>query len=810
MRYTLLISVFIFLLTLSQNNVFAWDVLFEYPTRFYIVNDTSEIIIDNAISKNLTFYFKLDNGDDNVLNLTFYLPEVISFVGTNMTSVDNTLFDVDPSNSSIAQWHPNISAGASNLLLSTNSYSYFTAELNPSTTLTESEKIFTFKMSIHWTNGSYTNKTYFLVFDDLAPRIVNYSFFNSTTIYNKTNEPKLNVSLYDILWSRSYLAIVFKNSTKYNYYPENITYYVYLQQQRNSENFTMNIPSKRYVLYDKNYKKVTNALIMDMNTTPTGLLLIGNISNPTTHEYFIGGILYNKSDPDRVLYVYDFKKHIMMNDSGWYLLNGSLIQKIDNYYDYWNINLSIGFVNKSGWYIGITKKLYNLSYVIENMTLKSKVFIDGNYSIYGEFWDVFRKTSKEKIFEFINSPYIENISVDLKISNGTRYLAYNNDISFEVSDPDSPNITCVISINDSSSNVALSSFSNKIEGNYSFAIDFSLYTGYRVLNLTCYDDFKHYASDYALIKIEDIPELDLKFINITPEGYGKGDILKIYYNITNSGSAQATNINVTFKVCSDSACNDVMLLNYTTLTSLSTGTYEVKWFNYSLKDTITKYFKIDAYANEKDFNYSNQNISGVISPTLKVDVNISGDLSNLIPGSNITLFINVKHYDNTPITDLTNQNFTLYDYWHYSNKYSNYDAKFYLLNDFGNGTYKFAYELPNMTSSRYYEFGIHKIKIEILTSKYKKLNTTEKTYDIKAPFVELYFSNVPSSMDVGDTVTAYIEVKNIGDITINAVKIVLKTSSSSKLTFNGASSYTCYIDAISLGGTKSCSFTLKA
>ncbi len=787
----------LFSLYFIVSEIHAYKIYFEVQTYDRKYNFSDKVVLDDSINNKIYFYLRQDDGEDNITNITFYLPGDVTFTGKNDTSLgDAADFGVNSSNQSIGQWNITDSTQLK------NSFGSFWMEVNVPI---DKEKEYTFQLNITYKNKSGILRNFTLWVDTLSPRDVKITKENDYEYYNISENLIVEVSSYDALWNKTILAVVFKNSTNYPYLPENTTYFIY--ENSHIENFTYEVPSKIIILKDIINGTTYNVLVKKIETSSnTYYIMLGNFTNTINNEWFNGGFVYDKENISQFLYIINFDKDLLINKSGIYYVNGTSLLLDSHQFDYLNVNLSYGFVNLSGLQIAYSNLSFNVSYVIENTTLVFKPLYDGNYSVFVEVWDLFSNTSSEISYEINNSPLVSPPTVSLDIVNGTRILV-NKPFHFTFTlDDEAQNSSCSLYLNNSLED----SISNIGSGKYSLSST-PTQAKYYVVNITCINDFKLKGADFREIYVEDKPDLNLSLVSISPSAYGLNDEINISYNISNLGSSNANQVNITFKVCSDSSCTNILHEKYTEINTLSADEYKIDWFNYTIKDSSTLYIKMDAYSNDTDFDYSNQNLSLILSPTISISYAVSESTEDLKPGSDLTIYVNVVHYDGTYISELNENNFTIYDYWHYIGKYRNKTKNLYLINNFGNGTYKFAYTLPNISSNeKYYEFGAHKLILEVRTNKYKKINTTELNYDIQAPFVELYFSDVPSSMKEGDKKTAYIKAKNLGDMTINTIKITIKTSSTSKLTFNGDSSYSCNITGLTPGDTESCSFTLKA
>ncbi len=789
----------------------AYQIVFEGND---MVNSTSEIWITNqSLSSSTTylvFYVKRDASEVDVTNITVLLPGNMKFLNSPSasTSVSNASFEINSTNNSIGTWYPTGYTGDQNITVPTDKFVYFNNTIQIPVTV---EANYTFRINVTWGNGTYNVRNYYIITDNIPARIINFSVRVPYEHYNLSYTPEINISTYDMYLEDMWLYVVFKNSSKYSYYAENTSYLSYLlyTPSGNYGNLTFNLSPIRYVLKDKNtnktYDAVFGVVIIDKGyKNETYFSIPGNFTNSSNGKWFLGDVFINATTkPYKFMYVKDKSYGRIINSSGVYYENGtpSLLSNVQLYL--LRFNVSYGVVNSTGRYLFYTNDSFNLTYFLENISIVSQPLFDGNYSLVLDVGDHFYYSTSETAIQIKNKLMTPIRDLTMQIENNTRVLAKPYTYSFYLNDT-LENSTCYAYFNytpTSSPDFVLSSLGSGTH-EFTYTISTTKESDFVIINLTCVNALGNRKSDFRKVLVfnESDIMLSLVYINKT---YKIGDEINITYNVSNIGSKDSNKVNVTFKVCSDSSCNNILLLNYTEL-PLPTGKYHIGWFNYTLKDENQYYVKMEAYAQEKEFDYSNQNISLSIYPSMSVDINISS--STPLPGKNITIFASVIHFDGSPITTLDERNFTIYDYWDYISKYRERKSHLYLLENFNNGTYKFAYEIPNVTSSSggYYENGGHRLILSVRSPYYKDINSSYKSYTLSTPFAELSMS-APSSVNKGDTATVTVTIKNTGSQTIDRVKVTLKVSS--ELSISGSS--VCYRDAINPGDTQTCTFTIK-
>ncbi len=756
----------------------------------YVVEEIKHPQYDTIIKNGSgVLNFSIIATDTNIRKITIYLPGFIANDTNTITTSPNASRFINPINKSIVYF--NISSTSFSSIVDKTTYQNFQINLTQTPNITDEQQrgmIF----EILYDNNTKLNYTYSVLIDGLLPRV---TLKNTTPIEkisrNNTATYEMNVNESGLY--KTDLFVVYLNSTypyledmglSYGYVP------YYISNKTITDNFKFEYDSTLYFWKDRNTNE-THYLTVQLYgegsfTALSVVALLTNMSSSPPKNLGLSAIIY---------YPENFSvKGIWSKPTGYISANSPEI---------YDLSVNLSYINMSQNYFVITNKSFNLSYIIENVALHKKNIYDGYYILNFTISDYFRKTIKYNITKVNNTkPQYSPIIEILSPSNNSVMLAKPFRVKFRINDFYAQNSTCTLYSN----STLLDEIKYLSSGTY-YLYSPALGEGYYNITVSCINDFNLLDFEEIIIKVVSLPDIMVEYIDHAPTKYKKGDDLIITYNISNYGTLNS-NVNTTFKVCSDSSCSSVIAFNSTVI-SVSAGSLQIIRFNYTIRDTNKVYVRVEAFdTTGKDYNWNNQNSTLEVYPALITYYNITGSASNLEPGTNLTLFVYVKHFDNTPVVGLKTQNFTMYDEWHYERKYKTNRGKIYLINDFGNGTYKVVYQTPNMTNNRYFEFGNHNMILKSSLENYTSINSTSKSYSINAPFVEIYFQSGPSSMVEGDTSTISLNLNNIGTINVEKVQAVVKTSNSNILSFSGKSTYKCYWVTSNI--SSSCSVPLKA
>ncbi len=779
------------LLILILTQSYAFDI------KFYTIiggEDTVDEIkhpLYHTIIKNGSgvLNFSIMATDTNIKKITIYLPGFIANDTNTITTSPNASRFINPVNKSIVYF--NISSTSFSSIVDKTTYQNFQINLTQTINIQdEQQRSMVFEML--YDNNTKMNYTYRVLIDGLSPRVI---LKNTTSIEeisrNNTATYEMNVNESGLY--KTDLFIVYLNST-YPHLEDKGLYYgyvpYYISNKTITDNFKFEYNSTLYFWKDRNTNETYYLTVQLYGegsfTALSAVALLTDVSSSPPQILGLSAIIY---------YPENFSvKGIWSKPTGFISANSPKI---------YDLSVNLSYINMSQNYFIITNKSFNLSYVIENITLHKKNIYDGYYILNFTISDYFRKTIKYNITKVNNtklqySPVIEILSP----SNNSVILAKPFRVKFKINDFYAQNSTCTLYSN----STLLDEMKYLISGIYSLSSP-ALGEGYYNITVSCINDFNLLDFEEITIKVVSLPDIMVKYIDHAPTKYKEGDDIVITYNISNYGTLNS-NVNTTFKVCPDRSCTSIIAFN-SSVVSVSAGSLQIIRFNYTIKSTNKVYVRVEAFdTTSKDYNWNNQNSTLEVYPALITSYNITGGSSNLKPGTNLTLFVYVKHFDNTPVTGLKTQNLTMYDEWHYERKYKTNRGKIYLINDFGNGTYKIVYQTPNMTNNRYFEFGNHNIILKSSLENYASINSTSRSYSINAPFVEIYFQSSPSSMVEGDASTMSLNLNNIGTINVEKVQAVVKTSNSNILSFSGKSTYKCYWVTSNI--SSSCSIPLKA